>query len=204
MTSVLLFYGFAGAQNWRDSLAALNRQIELQPQSTDLRLKKAAVNIELQQWEYAAEEYGRVLELDDKNLAALYFRAYTYNHLRRYDLARADYEHFLHILPRHFDAQLGLAMTLRNLNRVQNTQNQLNQLVEMFPDSALAYASRAAFEQEQHQYELALYDWDEALRLSPLHPEYMRSKYDVLLALKRKDEARRLRMELRRMGYDSR
>lgn len=189
------------AQNWRDSLTTLHKQIELHPHSTDLRLKKAAVNIELQQWEYAAEEYGRVLELDGKNLAALYFRAYAYNHLRRYDLARSDYERFLHILPRHFDARLGLAMTLRNLNRLQDTQDQLNQLVEMFPDSALAYAARADFEQEQRLYELALYDWDEALSRSPRNAAFMRSKHEVLLALRRYDEARRLQLELARMGY---
>ena len=44
----------ATAQEWRDSLATLNRQIENNPQSTDLRLRKAAVNIELGQWESAA------------------------------------------------------------------------------------------------------------------------------------------------------
>ena len=43
-------------QQWRDSLAVLNRMIGEQPRSTDLRLKKAAVNIELNQWEYAIEE----------------------------------------------------------------------------------------------------------------------------------------------------
>ena len=58
------------AQEWRDSLATLNRLIDNNPRSTDLRLKKAAVNIELGQWEYAVEEYGRVLQLDKKNLAA--------------------------------------------------------------------------------------------------------------------------------------
>ena len=52
------------AQQWRDSLAVLNRMIELQPKSTDLRLRKAAVNIELNQWEYAVEEYGRVFCLN--------------------------------------------------------------------------------------------------------------------------------------------
>ena len=67
-------------RQWRDSLAVLNRLIEQQPSSTDLRLKKAAVNIELEQWEYAIEEYGNVLRLDSKNLAALYYRAYANTH----------------------------------------------------------------------------------------------------------------------------
>ena len=187
-------------QDWRDSLAVLNRQIAQQPQSTDLRLKKAAVNIELEQWEYAIEEYGRVLELDEKNLSALYFRAYAYNHLRRYDMARADYERFLHIMPRNFDAQLGLAMTKRNLGKTLETQDELNRLVQMYPDSALAFAARAGFETERGQYDLALYDWDEALRLQPGNHDYLVSKCCVLWAMKRYDEARRLQDELVKAG----
>lgn len=187
-------------QEWRDSLAVLNRQISLNPSSTDLRLRKAAVNIELSQWEYAIEEYGRVLELDARNLSALYFRAYAYNQLRQYDMARADYEHFLSIMPRHFDAQLGLAMTKRNLGRKMETHDDLNRLVEMFPDSALAYAARAGFEQEQEQYDAALFDWDEAIRLQPHRLEFQVSKYSVLWALRRYDEARRLADTLVKQG----
>ena len=40
-------------QSWRQRLDSLNREIDRQPESTDLRLKKAAVNIELGQWDYA-------------------------------------------------------------------------------------------------------------------------------------------------------
>ena len=187
-------------QQWRDSLTVLNRLISNAPASTDLRLRKAAVNIELSQWEYAVEEYGRVLELDAKNLSALYFRAYSYNQLRQYDMARADYEHFLSIMPRHFDAQLGLAMTKRNLGRKTETSDDLNRLVEMFPDSALAYAARASFEQEQEQYDAALYDWEEAIRLQPQRLEFQVSRYSVLWALKRYDEARRLADTLVKQG----
>ena len=183
-------------QQWRDSLAVLNRMIAAQPQSTDLRLKKAAVNIELNQWGYAVEEYGRVLDIDSDNLSAHYFRAYAYNHLRRYDLARADYEFFLRLVPRHFDAQLGLAMTKRSMGRRQEALDELNRLVAMYPDSAMAYAARADLEHEQQHYDAALYDWDEALRLRPDSQELLLAKYATLWAMRRYDEARRLYGEL--------
>lgn len=185
-------------QEWRDSLAVLNRSIELHPQNTDLRLKKAAVNIELDQWEYAIEEYGRVLQLDSKNLSALYFRAYAFNHQHQYVQARADYEHFLRLMPRHFEAQLGMAMTNRHLGRTLDVTDDLNRLVEMFPDSAVAYAARASFEADQKQMDLALYDWDEALRLCPDNAEYKAAKANVLAALGRKKEARQLLREAAR------
>lgn len=185
---------------WRDSLAVLNKAITANPQSTDLRLRKAAVNIELQQWDYAIEEYGRVLGNDANNLPALYYRAFAHNHLRHYDMARADYERFLQLLPRHFEARLGLAMTMRRQGKTRDVTDELNRLVQMFPDSAVAYAVRADFEQEQAQYDLALYDWDEALRLANGRQEYQLGKYGVLWAMRRYDEARRLGEQLLEAG----
>jgi len=185
----------AGAQDapqqWRDSLAVLNDLIRKAPQDVDLRLRKAAVNIQLNQWEYAVEEYGRVLQIDPDNLTALYFRAYVHSHERRLDLARNDYESLLARVPRHFEAQLGLAMVKRQMGRTNDATDELNLLVQMFPDSALAYAARAGFEAEQRQLELALFDWGEAVRLSPQNADFVASKVEVLLQLKRKKQARK-------------
>jgi tetratricopeptide (TPR) repeat protein len=178
----------------------LNKAITANPQSTDLRLRKAAVNIELQQWDYAIEEYGRVLSIDANSLPALYYRAFAHNHQRHYDMARADYERFLQLLPRHFEARLGLAMTLRRQGKTRDVADELNRLVQMFPDSAVAYAVRADFEQEQAQYDLALYDWDEALRLANGRQEYQLGKYGVLWAMRRYEEARRLGEQLLEAG----
>lgn len=176
-------------QQWLDSLSVLNDSIRLFPRNTDLRLRKAAANIELEQWDYAVEEYGRVLQLEPNNLAALYYRAYANNSLRHYDLAKNDYETFLSIVPKHFEAQLGLAMVKRKLGRQLDTLDELNRLVQLFPDSALAYAARAGYETELKQYDVALFDWDEALRLQPLNPDFVVSKADILLTLRRNDEA---------------
>lgn len=175
--------------SWRDSLAVLNRQIALSPRSTDLRLKKAAVNIELGQWEYAIDEYGRVLDIDKGCLAALYFRAYAHTRLRHLDLAQRDYESVLAAVPRHFEARLGLAMVKRQLGRQQDTMDELNLLVQQHPDSSLAYAARAGYEVERGLFEPALFDWDEALRRQPRNADFVVSKVDVLLRLKRNGEA---------------
>ena len=170
---------------WRDSLAVLNRLIEQQPRSTDLRLRKAAVNIELEQWEYAVEEYGRVLAIDDHNPAALDFRAYANVHLRQYALARADYEKLLAQLPLHMEARLGLASVYERMARWRNAAEEYNLLVEMFPDSAVCYAARAAFEISQKQYELALFDWEQAVNRSPQNVVYRASLADVRRKLRR-------------------
>jgi len=185
---------------WRDSLARLNDSIRMYPSSTDFRLKKAAVNIELEQWSYAVDEYSRVLQLDPKNLAAYYYRAYANSLMRRYDLAKVDYESFLSLVPKHFEAQLGLAVVKRKLGRQLDAMDELNRLVQLFPDSALAYAARAGYEAELQKYELALYDWEEALRRNPQNVEFGVSKLDVLIALKRYDEAWQAIEQLQKNG----
>lgn len=177
-------------QQWRDSVSTLIEEIRLNPRSTDLRLRKAEANINLRQWEYAIEEYGSVLRLDEHNLAALYFRAFCQTQLRHYDLAKNDYDAFLALQPRHLEARLGLAHVLQKMGRKADTFDELNQIVQMFPDSADAYAARAAYETEQKLYDVAAYDWEEAIRLQPKNADYVVSKVDVLLQQGNFTEAR--------------
>jgi tetratricopeptide (TPR) repeat protein len=169
----------------------LNRQIEAHPSSADLRLKKAAVNIELNQWEYAIEEYGNVLRMEPRNLAALFFRAYAHTTLRHYALARADYEAFLRIAPIHLEARLGLATVCERMGRTTDAMDELNRAVQMFPDSAVAYAARALLEDKLNMAEPALYDWSEAIRLDADNMDYVASKAELLQRLGRKKEAER-------------
>ena len=92
--------------------------------------------------------------------------------------------------PEHLEAHLGLARVLQLLNRRADAVDELNRCVQMFPDSADAYAARAAYETQLKQYDAALYDWDEALRLRPNDASLTVSKVDILLNLGRVREAR--------------
>ena len=177
-------------QEWRDSLETLSASLKKDPNNIDLRLRKAEADIQLERWDYALAEYGGILRADDKNLAALYFRAYVHEKLRHYAEAKADYDAFLAIEPLHLEARLGLAHVLQKMGRKSDTVDELNHIVQMFPDSADAYAARAAYETELQQYEVAVYDWGEAVRRRPKHADYAVSMVDVLLRLGRKREAR--------------
>lgn len=188
-----MFLSTAGAQTrqeWRDSLETLSASLKKDPNNIDLRLRKAEADIQLERWDYALAEYGGILRADDKNLAALYFRAYVHEKLRHYAEAKADYDAFLAIEPLHLEARLGLAHVLQKMGRKSDTVDELNHIVQMFPDSADAYAARAAYETELQQYEVAVYDWGEAVRRRPEHADYTVSMVDVLLRLGRKREAR--------------
>ena len=67
------------SQQWRDSLSVLNKQISQEPYSSDLYLRKAAVNIELQQWDYdlASADYETFLIFAPTNIEARLGLAYT-------------------------------------------------------------------------------------------------------------------------------
>ena len=177
-------------QQWRDSLEVLNGQISRDPTNLHLHLLKAEANINLEQWDYALAEYGKILHADEKNLAALYFRAYVHMQQNHYDLAKVDYETFLMTEPRHFEARLGLAHVMQKMGRRTEALDQFNTLVEQFPDSATAYAARAAYEEELKQYEVALFDWDEAIRRQPQNAGFLVSKVNLLLLQNRYQEAR--------------
>ena len=188
------------SKEWRDSLETLNHQIELSPNSVDLRLRKAAINMQLQQWEYAINEYTDILLQNPENLSALYFRAFANNNLRRHEQARSDYESILKLAPHNFEASLGLAYTLTTLGKQADAMNQMNRLVEQHPDSAMAYAARAGLEKDLKQYSAALFDWTEATRLAPDNVDFAVSKVDVMLLLNKKREAKAVLDSLVRRG----
>ena len=187
-------------QQWRDSVEVLNRQLRQRPDDVHLRLLKAEANVNLEEWDYALAEYGRILRADERNLAALFFRAFVHEKQRHYAEAKADYDAFLAIEPLHLEARLGLAHVLQKMGKKKDVVDELNHIVQMFPDSADAYAARALNEMELQQWDVALYDWDEAIRRRPENMDFVISKVDVLLHLGRRGEAKSCLDQLVRQG----
>ena len=159
LLSLVLTSQAQSTQPLRDSLARATEELAFHPDSTDLRLKKAAWNIQLEQWEYALDEYTRILNRQPDCLAALFYRAYANERLHRYGFARLDYESLLNYVPGNFEALLGLAL--------------LNHGIEA----------------ERGQLELAVYDYGEAIRRAPANPDFIIARIDLLARLGRKGEA---------------
>ena len=177
-------------QSLRDSLAAATEALAYHPDSVDLRLKKAAWNVELEQWQYAKDDYDRVLRKEPDNVAALYYRAFVNEKLGRYNFARLDYQNLIRLVPGNFEIQLGYALLNQKDHHYTEAMDQMNLLVSQHPDSALAYAARAGMEVERGQYELASYDYEEAILRDSTNTDYILAHADVLITLGRKEKAR--------------
>lgn len=178
-------------QSLRDSLAAATEALSYHPDSVDLRLKKAAWNVELEQWQYAKDDYDRVLRKEPDNVAALYYRAFVNEKLGRYNFARLDYQNLIRLVPGNFEIQLGYALLNQKDHHYTEAMDQMNLLVSQYPDSALAYAARAGMEVERGQYELASYDYEEAILRDSTNTDYILAHADVLITLGRKEKARK-------------
>ncbi len=174
----------------RDSLRRAIEALSFHPDSVELMLKKASWNMQLEQWQYAKDEYDKVLRIAPGNVAALFYRAYANTRLLRYKFARLDYETLLGIVPGNFEAQLGLALVNQKDKHFTEAIDGINRLVEAFPDSAVVWAARAGMEKERGQLLLAEYDFTEALKRDSHNADYLLNRADLRIRLKRKDDAR--------------
>lgn len=176
---------------WRDSLTVLQRQIAESPWSSDLHLRKAAVNLQLQQWQYAADEYSDILSREPYNAAALFYRAYAYSHLHLYPLARRDCESLLAVFPTHFEGRLSLAAILQKMGRTTEAVDHLNTLAMQHPDSSVVYVMRSQLEASLGQTAAAVYDCRKAVALSPSDADNVAALADLLISDRQYSAARR-------------
>lgn len=168
----------------RDSLKVAMETLAYHPDSVDLLLKKAAWNVELEQWQYAKESYDIVLAKEPANIAALYFRAYVNERLNRLNFARLDYENLLTIVPGNFEAQLGLALLNHKDKHYTQAMDMINRMVSQFPDSATVYAVRAGIERDRGMLSLAEYDFGEAIKRESSNADYLLNRADLRIELK--------------------
>ena len=175
----------------RDSLKQAMEELSYHPDSVELRLRKAAWNMQMGEWQDAKDEYDWVISHHPDNLAARYYRAYANTQLRRYNFARLDYENVLRVVPGNFDARLGLALLNQKDHHYTEAMDGMNLLVSSYPDSATAWAARAGIEKERDMKELAVYDYGEALLREPDNRDWLLARADLLIALRRYEEARK-------------
>lgn len=163
----------------RDSLRIASNNLEQHADSIDLRLKRAAWYLLLQDWNSAKNDYDLILHREPDNVSALFYRAYANERLGRYNFARLDYNNLIKLVPGHFEAQLGLALLNEKDKHYTEALDGINSLIEQYPESAIAYAARAGIEQERGMLLLAEYDFTKAIQHDPGNTDYILQRMDV-------------------------
>ena len=184
----------------RDSLSILSAQLDQRPDDVELRLRKAAINMQLSQFDYARHEYDIILNSQPNNLAALFYRAYANERTRRHAYARQDYQRLLAIVPAHFEARLGLALLCQQDKRYTEAMDHLNMLCQQHPDSAIAFAARAGAEADRGYVELAIHDYSKAIQLQPENTDYLLSRADLYIRQRDYQHARSDLQQLTHLG----
>ena len=160
-------------------------------QSTDAMLRQAGEYVQKKNWTEALDLYTKVLKSDANNPAAYYFRAYVNEKMGRYNFSRYDYEHFLRLAPFNYEGMLGLALLNQEDKHYTEAYDQINNLIEMCPDSVSAYMARAGMEEERQMMEPCLYDWGEVIRLRPDDADNYLTRAELLIKMGRTAEAER-------------
>lgn len=152
-------------QELRDSVSMISKLIEEHPKAVNLYMRKAALYVELNQWEKARDEYSTVLEMMPSHLGALYYRGFVNQHLGRSSFARRDYETLLLLEPLHQNGMIGLIIV--NLSEGKTTQafDLANRLVEASPTVSAVYSTRADVELHAQQLSAAADDIERAIAL---------------------------------------
>lgn len=190
MMSVALGCNAQSNRQLRDSIKIVNNTLALYPDSVELRLLKASYNLQLEQWEYAKNEYDEVIKRQPYNLTALFYRAYSNDKLGRHAFAHRDYETVLSYQPDNFEAQLGMALVCQKEKLYTEAFDLMNRMVHQFPDSAIVYAIRAGIEKERNMLSLAEYDYSEAIIRDPQNTDYILNRADVRILEGKNKEAK--------------
>ena len=176
-------------------ITVCTRMLRESPHNVAVRLRRAALYLWAGVDDRALSDYNLVLDDEPTCEEALLFRADIYRRKRSYRLARADYESIIQMHPNNMKACIGLVITNDADGRPQEAMNQINLIIEAWPEEGLPYLVRGEMYMRRGIYPQALLDFDESIRLDPANPDayisrglYYRYRHKTSLA---RDDFRR-------------
>lgn len=173
-----------------EAIESYSLALNITPYATAILLNRAALYMEQGLLDKAYLDYCNVIDLIPEEQEARLFRAYIYMQRRQYSEARIDYNVILNKDLKNKSARLGLVMLDEKEGRVTRALDALNLLVSDYPQDVSLLLMRANLEVDQQQWELALLDMEEAIRIDDRNAESYLMKGNICLELGKKSEAR--------------
>ncbi len=174
----------------KDALQAFSDGLTLQSGSQNLLIDRASLYLTMGSETRALTDLDNLLTINPDHLQGLFYRAYVYRKQHLMMKARRDYEHLITLQPDNREARISLAMLNADDNRPQEAMEQADIIVRYWPSYATGWIVRGGLHQKRRNFELALYDMNQAISLEPDNPDFYISRAILYRDFKKKNLAR--------------
>lgn len=154
-----------GTQAQEDTLAALNRAIEQNPQDSRAIARRGETCRLAGRYEEALADFNRAIALQPDYAWAIAHRGETYYLLKRYREALADFNRAVGLNLTNAWTLAHRGVTLEYMRRYEEALADLNRAIELLPDYAWALIHRARTYEQMKCYERGLEDFDRVMAL---------------------------------------
>ncbi len=174
----------------KDALQAFSDGLTLQSGNQNLLIDRASLYLTMGSETRALTDLDNLLTINPDHLQGLFYRAYVYRKQHLMMKARRDYEHLITLQPDNREARISLAMLNADDNRPQEAMEQADIIVRYWPSYATGWIVRGGLHQKRRNFELALYDMNQAISLEPDNPDFYISRAILYRDFKKKSLAR--------------
>lgn len=132
--------------------------------------KNGSAKYQLENYKSAVTDFDKAIELEEDNIDAYYVRALCYGNLRKYDKALNDFNKVIKLNPDYTDAYINRGFyVLEKTGDFQAAINDYNMYLNLNKsgDNAFAYNNRGYAKYKLNDYEGAMNDIQESIRLNP-------------------------------------
>ena len=179
------------------------KALSLNPSSTKLLQQRGNLYLGAEETKKAMADYDKILEKEPYNEEALYYRAYIFAQEKEHEKAYTDYYKILTADPNNDKARFALALLYSKEKKNEEALLLIDNLIERRPNVPEYYQAGSDIETERKNYELALVFLDEGIKKCKSNSQLYLSKAQLLIKIKKRNEARNTLDELRRTGYYS-
>lgn len=186
----------------QEALQAFTDGLALQSGNENLLIDRASLFLTMGTEGKAMADLDMLLKINPDHIQGLFFRAYVYRKQRLMMKARRDYEHLILLDNDNREARVALALLNADDNRPQEAMEQADVIIRYWPDYATGWIVRGGLHQKRLNYEMALHDMNEAIRLEPDNPDFYISRAILYRDFRKKALARADFARAVRLGAD--
>lgn len=161
----LSYQSLEQSDNALADLAVAINHAPSEPFESLLRMARADIYVQQEDWDSALEELDAAVEASPETPDAYLLRARVYVSQERYDEALADYDQMITLAPDYLDAYLDRALLHREMGNYENAVSDYTHLIEGDPQNAGLYLGRGTVYSEAGSNAEAASDFLEWIRL---------------------------------------